>query len=151
MFLPSDFYILKDKNLIFFSSISPGEGFFAPHWVKPSHESTTTDGISATNYSRSADWNGDKFQKCANSKQIDDRNKTNPNNQNHPPILEINCKVSWKSGAGISKLCFRYTQTIPHNNATEDDNLKNNNCDERWPQTSYTDSYCSPRSRAIHN
>ena len=68
---------------------------------------------------------------CANSKQIDGRKKTNPNNQNHPPILERNCKVSRKPGAGISKLCFRYTETIPYNNATEDDNRKNNNCDKR--------------------
>ena len=49
MFLPSDFYILKEKNLFFFSSISPGEGFICPPRVKQSHESTTTDGISATN------------------------------------------------------------------------------------------------------
>ena len=30
MFLPSDFYILKEKNLFFFSRISASEGFFAP-------------------------------------------------------------------------------------------------------------------------
>ena len=28
---------------------------------------------------------------------------------------------------GMSKLCFRYTKTMPHNNTTEDDNLKNKN------------------------
>ena len=68
-----------------------------------------------------------------------------------PPFWREIVKSAERSGAGISKLCFRYTETIPHNNATEDDNRKNNNCDKRSPQTSYTDSYCSPRSRAIHN
>ena len=36
-----------------------------------------------------------------------------------------------KNHAGISKLSFQYTETIPHNYATEDDNHKNNNCDKR--------------------
>ena len=55
-----------------------------------------------------------------------------------------------KSCASISKLCFRQTKTNSHNNIIEDDNLKNNNSDKRWPQISYTDSNCPPRSRAIH-
>ena len=92
MFLPSDFYILKEKNLIFFSSISPGEGFFAPPIEKNqvmSQQQLTESQLPIT-HEVLIERNGDKIQKCANSKQIDDRNKTNPNNQNHLPILGRN-------------------------------------------------------------
>ena len=132
----------KRKKTTFFKYIQ--EKAFLPTRVKLSHEPQTINGISATNQSWSAEWNVDKILKCAYSKQIDGRNKTNPNNQNHPPILERNCQVSRKSGKSISKLFFRYTETIPHNNATEDDKLSNYNCDKRWPQTAYTDIYCYP-------
>ena len=34
-----------------------------------------------------------------------------------------NCHISRESGAGISKVCFRDSETLPHNNKTEDDKI----------------------------
>ena len=82
-----------------------------------------------------------RFRNALTAKKIDGKNKIYPNNQNHRPIHEKNCQISRKSGAGISNLCFRYTETTPHNNATKDDNLKNKNL----KKFAYTVNYCSPK------
>ena len=89
MFLPFDFYILKEKNLIFFQVYLRVKAFLPPR-VKLSHESTTIDGITHEVLFETET----KFRNALTANISTEDTKQIQIIKIIPPNLERNCNVS---------------------------------------------------------